>query len=183
MDALKLAAEVACVFSLTILATPVCANDWKLFADNSDGVAFNYPSIWVVQTQRTNAFRVMVGAVDGAANCTLGTKVEPRLKHMSAEELLRSTSKQDLINGARQNGIDITILDFKATKVGNRHALYYETEQIYRSLNKAAPIRSMNVMTKVDDRVYVFTCSSSPAEVTKDKHIYYSIISSLAIRY
>ena len=154
-----------------------------MFTDKTDGVAFNYPNTWVVKPQRTNAFRVKVGEIGELAFCTLGTTVVPKLKGVSAEEMVRSTSKQDLINGAKQKGTDLTILDFQATKVGNRHALYTESESIYQSLDNIIPVRSLNVTTKVDDRVYILSCFSSPADLPKHRSMFRSILSSLTIRF
>lgn len=175
---------VVAVFCVGLLATPIWADKWKIFTDPSDGVAFNYPSEWVVLPQRTNVFRVMVGPVGGVTNCTLGTRVVPQLKNISAEEVVRSTSKQDIINGAKQSGTDLTITDFLITKIGNRYALYYEGDSRYQSMNKDIAIRSISVMTKVDDRIYSLSCSSSnPREMMNNKSMYQSILSSLTIRF
>lgn len=171
------------ILSLAILITSSHAADWKMFTDKTDDVAFNYPNTWVVQPQRTNAFRVKVGAFDGIANCTLASKVVPQLKSVSAEEMVRSTSKQDIINGAKQNGTDLKIVDFQITKVGNRHALYYEGESAYQSMSAPIPIRSLTVMTKVDERLYLLSCSSTPADIAKNKNVYRFILSSLTIRF
>jgi hypothetical protein len=175
---------VIAVFWIGLFATPICADKWNIFTDPSDGVAFNYPSDWVVLPQRTHAFRVMVGPVGGVTNCTLGTRVVPQLKNISAEEMVRSTSKQDIINGAKQSGTDLIITDFFITKIGNRDALYYEGDSCYQSMNTNIAIRSINVMTKVDDKIYLLSCSSSnQQEMINNKSIYQSILSSLTIRF
>jgi hypothetical protein len=168
---------------LTILTMQSHAAGWKVFADQSDGVAFDYPNTWVVQPQRMNAFRVMVGAPDGIENCTLGSKVVPQLRSVTTEEMVRSTSKQDIINGAKQNGVDIKVVDFQITKVGNRYALYYESEGTYQSMSALIPIQVLTVVTKVDERLYSFSCASTPADIAKNKSFYRYILSTLTIRF
>ncbi len=154
-----------------------------MFADKADGVSFSYPSDWVIKPQRTAAFRVMVGPEDGVQNCTLSTQSIPQLKGVSAENFIRSTSRKDIIDGAKQKGVDLKIIDFEMTRVGNRLALFYVGESAYQNMGLNIIFRSLNVMTKAEDRLYLISCTSLPGDIIKNAALYNGIIASLAVRF
>lgn len=184
MKILLSTALIGCLLSLTISSKNLLAeSDWKLFADKSDGVSFNYPKTWAIEPQRTNAFRVKVGDPNGTGTCMLATiPLPPQIASISAEDMVRQTSKQDLINGARQKGTEMKISDFRVTKIGNRPSIYYESAMTYQSLNLTTPLSTINVLTKVGGQIYNFSCSTLPVDMAINKNRYIFVMQSLVIR-
>lgn len=184
MRVLLSAALVGCLLSLTVSSKNLHAeSDWKLFADKSDGVSFSYPKTWAIEPQRTNAFRVKVGDPNGTGTCMLATiPLPPQVASISAEDMVRQTTKQDIINGARQKGTEMKISNFRVTKVGNRPAIYYEDENTYQSLSVPIPLRSITVLTKVGAQIYTLSCGTVPVDMEINKSRYVFVMQSLVIR-
>ncbi len=174
----------SCVFLLTIWPTDLYAeSDWKLFDDPNVGYSFSYPSTWEIKTQRTYAFRIMVADPNGTGSCMLKTNtLPPQIAGLTAEEVIRQTSKQDLINGARQHGTEMNISVFKSTKVANRPAIYYEDASSFQSLNVTIPLRTVNVVTKAGALLYTLSCVTTPEDMERNKSRYTFVLQSLVIR-
>ncbi len=184
MKILLSTALIGCLLSLTVSSKNLHAeSDWKLFTDKSDGVSFNYPKTWSIEPQRTNAFRVKVGDPKGTGTCMLTTlPLPPQVASISAEDMVRQTTKQDIINGARQKGTEMKISDFRVTKVGNRPAIYYEDASTYESLDLTIPVSSINVLTKVGAQIYMLSCATVPVDMERNKSRYLFVMQSLVIR-
>jgi hypothetical protein len=158
------------------------AQTTRIFRDNSQGVTFSYPSYWVELEQRTGRFKVVVGDKDGfAGSCGLGITSSPQLAKYGDQETINATTAIDIENGARQHGSNIKIDVFERTKIGNRPAIYYESETTYQSLQFKAPLRTLTGMVKVGDRMVVLQCSSLPQVMKANRDIYVLVISSLIV--
>jgi hypothetical protein len=155
-----------------------------MFKDASDGVAFSYPASWEKKKQRTGQFRIMVGGKSPlSGNCMLSTKANQMLAQYTDAELMSSTTAKDIENGARQAGVEIQIVSFKQTKIGNRPALLYESTSHYQSLDFKTPLRTIAGTIKVKDKLYELGCTAHPDVAAIERDTYLNVIGSLTIRF
>lgn len=154
----------------------------KQYVDSLTGVAFNYPSSWAVRQQRTNAFQVMVANQRGLESCMLTTGHQAELRKITSDQFANSLKPSDVVALFKQGESDLNIVDFKATKIGNRPAVFYEGKSIYQSLNSRFPIQTVAVILKLDDRIFTLGCLTHESAFAEAKPTLLNILKSLTIR-
>ena len=154
----------------------------KIYVDSATGVAFNFPSSWAVRQQRTNAFQVMVANQRGLESCMLTSGHQADLRKITSDQFANSLRPSDVVALFKQGGSDLSIVDFRATKIGNRPAVYYEGRSIYQSLNSRFPIQTVAVILKLDDRIFTLGCLTHESAFAEAKPTLLNILKSLTIR-
>jgi hypothetical protein len=157
------------------------AGDYKTYRDYSDGVTFDYPLNWNIQSQRTAAFRVVIapsGPLGGT--CMLSTTQIPSLAKYSDLQVRNMTTEKMLEDKARLSGLDFSITELKRVYIGNRPAIIYSARSAY---NEQIPMTITFGQVKVSDKFYELGCTADSYSTERLKGIFLKIIYSLTIKY